>query len=168
MFSFHLELSEKDLEFRQPQLKIKTATFEGSFSPECPLPYEDLDVHAPRGNIVFSKHDGFTSLDWDEKKVGISLESLGDGKGSLQNTFTKVDNSLQQALTDWMSYAKDECAFEDQVKLIERQRDGIQQSRRQCDCVVNRQKKMDALNETIYKMCVERSESLLKKRKLET
>jgi hypothetical protein len=109
MFTFHVDVDEKVVEFRQARLNITSPQFNASFIPDSNLPqYETIDVMSKRCELIFNQSNGIVSLKWDEKKVAIELSSFDEDKGLLSIEIPKTDDSLQQALKNWIEYQKEE------------------------------------------------------------
>ncbi len=116
MFAFGVAIDENDSDCRMPFLRVTSPNSTYKFMPEGRLPeYELLDVTSPRCELIFSKCDGYVSLKWDSTKVTITLH--GD-VASTTYEIGKTDNSLQDALTEWIKFEKEEALFDEEEKKI--------------------------------------------------
>lgn len=94
-------------EIQQPRLKLNSGGFSVDFEPEDNLPrFDDIDVDEPMADLIFTSTDGYVGLEWDKDNVYVELTSCGDGKGKLRITIPKSDDSLKQALQQWIDYEK--------------------------------------------------------------
>lgn len=104
MFTFKVETHGP---YQQATLEVKTDLIHITFRPEEELPQYDLaDPHAEVSEFVFDTTDGLVNLKWDKETVTLCLASYGVGKGDIKVVVKKVDNSLEQALTDWIQFEK--------------------------------------------------------------
>ncbi len=110
MFSFHVKIDPKDLEYKQACLTIKSPVFTTTFEPLANLPrFVDIDVSVPKCELDFDVEDATVVLEWDEKTVTIGMNGAF---GCMESKIEKTDNSLQQALMEWIEYQKEEALFD--------------------------------------------------------
>ncbi len=103
MFSF--KVIDVNSEYSQTCFNVCAPNFRASFIPESTLPqYETIDVQASKGMLRFCQYDGEVSLRWTETHVFLFLSSFGVDKGSLDIQISKIDDSLKDALTTWITY----------------------------------------------------------------
>jgi len=116
MFAFDVQVIYSEI--RRPYLSIKSPSFNGSFRPEHRLPQiQKIDAMAPKGALWFSSDS--VVLKWDEKKVDIKLSAWGDDAGGeMEFEIPKIDDSLQQAVQDWIDFEKEENLLEQKCELI--------------------------------------------------
>lgn len=116
MFAFEVKVDPKDSEIRNVCLHVKTENTKYKFEPLASLPrFEKIDVTVGSCILDFDTEDCTTLLEWDEKKVRMSMSGF---HGSSEYEIEKVDDSLQQALTEWIEYEKAESLFDADESII--------------------------------------------------
>ena len=103
MFSI---INHRDGLFVRRALMIRSSKFTAVFPTDASLPLiKEIDVHAKQSSFCYRTRDGNVLLAWNERTITIAMPDVGFATRRLTVEIVKTDNSLPNALTEWLCAA---------------------------------------------------------------